>query len=305
MWRFCCFIGVVLVFQASFSPTCKAVGNVYPEVQGVFGVAPVPENTAFAIWVPIESGAAISGISWYNNDSEVVFPKFLAMAGDYGGPGALALATVVGTNVSGVSSGWSTCEFSQPVTSENSGIYVIIELPDSSEFHYAGTGGGAGIGYIDGGDINIGWITGDGENWDPLAAVDQMAILPVVSQDKSANVLVLSISSEHGPNDDIHEEESGADGVEVRHQLSAVPNPFNPSTEVWFNTSNSGQVEVSVFDVRGRFIRRLTNSYLSAGSHHVRWDGRDSAGAAVASGVYFVCVRATNYFRNIRVTLVQ
>jgi flagellar hook assembly protein FlgD len=48
----------------------------------------------------------------------------------------------------------------------------------------------------------------------------------------------------------------------------------------------AGHVALAIYDVNGRPVRTLVNGALDAGSHEVVWDGRDSAGRNVASGVY-------------------
>ena len=64
------------------------------------------------------------------------------------------------------------------------------------------------------------------------------------------------------------------------------PNPFNPSTRIAFDLARSGRVQLEVFDVRGRAVRRLLAEELPAGRHEVVWDGRDDSGSGVASGTY-------------------
>ncbi len=70
--------------------------------------------------------------------------------------------------------------------------------------------------------------------------------------------------------------------------LPNVPNPFNPSTTVWFELEAPGEVEVNIYDPRGSLVRRLVAGGYGAGSHGVTWDGRGRAGRPVASGVYQV-----------------
>lgn len=70
--------------------------------------------------------------------------------------------------------------------------------------------------------------------------------------------------------------------------LGAHPNPFNPRTEISFELSRSGYVELVVFDSRGRRIARLLSEPRSAGVGTVHWDGTDEAGHSVGSGVYWV-----------------
>jgi hypothetical protein len=66
-----------------------------------------------------------------------------------------------------------------------------------------------------------------------------------------------------------------------------TPNPFNPSTRIAFDLARDGRVALEVFDVRGRPVRRLLATELSAGRHETTWDGRDDDGNGVASGTYF------------------
>ena len=70
-----------------------------------------------------------------------------------------------------------------------------------------------------------------------------------------------------------------------------VPNPFNPATTIRFDLPTAGFVTVDVLDLRGRPLRRLLAADRPAGPGAVRWDGRDTAGRAVASGTYFARVR--------------
>jgi len=64
------------------------------------------------------------------------------------------------------------------------------------------------------------------------------------------------------------------------------PNPFNPSTTISFNLPDESRVMLEIYDITGRKIRVLAEGRYPAGSHRVVWDGRDSNGQAVASGVY-------------------
>ncbi|HRX51947.1 MAG TPA: FlgD immunoglobulin-like domain containing protein, partial [Candidatus Krumholzibacteria bacterium] len=69
--------------------------------------------------------------------------------------------------------------------------------------------------------------------------------------------------------------------------LSAHPNPFNPSTTVDLRLEAAARATVTIHDAAGRLVRTLADGDLPAGSHALRWDGRDRHGAAAAAGVYF------------------
>jgi hypothetical protein len=64
------------------------------------------------------------------------------------------------------------------------------------------------------------------------------------------------------------------------------PNPFNPSTTIAFALEAAGSVRLEVHDVSGRLVKRLVDGRMNAGPHSLRWDGTDTAGRPVATGVY-------------------
>jgi len=65
------------------------------------------------------------------------------------------------------------------------------------------------------------------------------------------------------------------------------PNPFNPSTKIEFNLPLKGHLSLKVFNVRGELVKTLIDDNRPAGPGHVMWDGTNSLGASVSSGVYF------------------
>jgi hypothetical protein len=71
-----------------------------------------------------------------------------------------------------------------------------------------------------------------------------------------------------------------------------TPNPFNPVTHIRFTVDRDGPVALRVYDVTGRLVRTLVDRPLPAGSHAERWDGRDTRGSVVASGVYYIRLRS-------------
>ena len=78
------------------------------------------------------------------------------------------------------------------------------------------------------------------------------------------------------------------------------PNPFNPSTEIRFNLSAAGSVELTIFDLSGRQMRSLyPGTVLDAGEHRVLWNGRSDEGQALSSGIYLASL-ATDEGRTTR-----
>jgi formylglycine-generating enzyme required for sulfatase activity len=64
------------------------------------------------------------------------------------------------------------------------------------------------------------------------------------------------------------------------------PNPFNPATTIPFALDAPCQVTLTIYNVMGQTVRTLVDSDLPAGSHNALWDGRDSVGMGVSTGVY-------------------
>jgi hypothetical protein len=74
--------------------------------------------------------------------------------------------------------------------------------------------------------------------------------------------------------------------------VGAVPNPFNPATDIRFNLPRAMSVKLRLYDISGRLVRTLANGVHPAGPNTVRWNGRDDGGRAVASGTYYARLEA-------------
>jgi hypothetical protein len=86
------------------------------------------------------------------------------------------------------------------------------------------------------------------------------------------------------------------DGAEVPASYALeqnYPNPFNPATTIRYAIPTDARISVAVYDLLGRRIATLVDEVQAAGARSVQWNGRNGAGAAVASGVYFYRIDAT------------
>ncbi|MCK4654740.1 MAG: T9SS type A sorting domain-containing protein [Candidatus Cloacimonetes bacterium] len=78
-------------------------------------------------------------------------------------------------------------------------------------------------------------------------------------------------------------------------QLSNYPNPFNPTTTISFNVTQSAVsgsdgssfVTLDVYNIKGQKVKQLINNLLTVGQHSVIWDGSDENNQPVSSGIYF------------------
>ncbi len=71
----------------------------------------------------------------------------------------------------------------------------------------------------------------------------------------------------------------------------AGPNPSDGRTSLRFSTPAQADVQLVIYDVRGRLVRSLANGNREVGSHIVDWDGRDRDGRSVPAGTYFGLLR--------------
>ena len=68
--------------------------------------------------------------------------------------------------------------------------------------------------------------------------------------------------------------------------LPAFPNPFNAGVTVPLELHSGTSAQLTIHDLLGRRVRTLLRGEVPAGTHNIRWDGRDGDGVLVASGVY-------------------
>ena len=78
------------------------------------------------------------------------------------------------------------------------------------------------------------------------------------------------------------------------------PNPFNPETWIPYQLADNAEVQVSIYDISGKMVRRLNIGHQKAGYYvenerAVYWDGRSDTGEQVSSGLYFYQLRVGDY----------
>jgi hypothetical protein len=79
----------------------------------------------------------------------------------------------------------------------------------------------------------------------------------------------------------------------VAYSLSQnYPNPFNPETTVSFDIPEGApegtRVVLSIYSLRGKFVKTLLDGQRAPGTHRVTWNGKDEGGREVTSGVYLL-----------------
>lgn len=272
--------------------TAPADEGSLPEIGGLFGMQSAGDAAWLAVRIDVPEGQALSGITWFNNDGEVVFSEILVGTGYESSPGDLSDFIVVAGNVQGESSAWSEVVFDTPVVASLSALYVVFSFPPEQILAAAGAGGGPGIGYVTDGSGQRGWLSGGDEAWARLHDDYGFAAIPQFVT-ATPGMVVKSLGS------------AGDDIPPVEPYLSAGPNPFNPTIAISFGLDRRLATRLDVFDVRGRRVIRLVDQMLGPGNHQVTWQGRDEVGRGVASGVYVLRLTAEDLEFKQRVTLVR
>ncbi len=84
------------------------------------------------------------------------------------------------------------------------------------------------------------------------------------------------------------------------YNLSIFPNPFNPQTNIVFETKAKGYAEITVFDITGRKVETLFKGELNNGIHKFKWDA-----SALPSGMYFIRSLNGSYTKTVKALLVK
>ncbi len=82
------------------------------------------------------------------------------------------------------------------------------------------------------------------------------------------------------------------------------PNPFNPTTTISFSLATASDWNLSIYNINGEMVS--DNSGSSAAGHHVvTWNGTNSDGTPVASGIYFYRLEATDFSETRKMVLLK
>jgi flagellar hook assembly protein FlgD len=68
------------------------------------------------------------------------------------------------------------------------------------------------------------------------------------------------------------------------------PNPFNPETAIPFSIPEPSLVMINIYDITGREINQIVHEYLGSGFYTRKWNGQNSKGKPVSTGVYYYSI---------------
>jgi DNA-binding beta-propeller fold protein YncE len=83
------------------------------------------------------------------------------------------------------------------------------------------------------------------------------------------------------------------------------PNPFNPATKIKYSLPRDCHVELVIYNVLGQRIQVLVDERQKAGYKSAVWDGTNSNGVAVSSGMYFYKIKADDFMETKKMLLLR
>ena len=78
------------------------------------------------------------------------------------------------------------------------------------------------------------------------------------------------------------------------------PNPFNPTTMINFSVPHYNGVSIDVYDIAGRLLTTLADSYYHPGNYQISWDASE-----YSSGVYFVKMKSADFIETQKIMLIK
>ena len=91
----------------------------------------------------------------------------------------------------------------------------------------------------------------------------------------------------------------------TNYEISCYPNPFNPSTTISYNLTESCNLNISIYNIKGQIVNTLFSDYQDKGNHLINWNGTDNLNSKVSSGVYFIQMNVKNQQKIKRVLLLK
>jgi hypothetical protein len=130
-----------------------------------------------------------------------------------------------------------------------------------------------------------------------LAAGDSAVVYYAMAFAKSETDLMTATDAAQAKYNDLFTAIDDNAGPEILSSFTLqqnYPNPFNPSTSIQFSLNNSTDLQLNVYNLSVQFVNTIAAGTYSAGSHLATWNGRDSRGNEVASGIYLYRLISAN-----------
>jgi hypothetical protein len=87
-------------------------------------------------------------------------------------------------------------------------------------------------------------------------------------------------------------------GIPTEFQLAQnYPNPFNPTTTIEYSLPEQSDIKLIIYDIKGNTVKQWNYINQNAGYYSVIWNGTNSSGSQVSTGIYFYRIIAGDFIQ--------
>ena len=90
--------------------------------------------------------------------------------------------------------------------------------------------------------------------------------------------------------DQLSNEENSDNVMPAEFSYKMFPNPFNPDINIYYELPISEQVTITILNLLGQEVKTIVNKVHQPGRYSNSWDGKDSYGQVLQSGIYFAVI---------------
>ena len=90
--------------------------------------------------------------------------------------------------------------------------------------------------------------------------------------------------------DQLSNEENLDEMLPSTFSYKTYPNPFNPYINIYYELPESEQITITILNILGQEVKTIVNKIHEPGHYLYRWDGKDSFGQVLQSGIYFAVI---------------
>jgi hypothetical protein len=180
-------------------------------------------------------------------------------------------------------------------------IWILSDSYDPEGRTYDSTKGGKDLSVVlsNGGSLPAYWVLSlmpRGTNYEPYSSTGELVLTPTYSFSSNDLFLfnptvIMQVQNYPGP---------------VSYSLDQnYPNPFNPSTTIRYSLQGKTKVRLKIYNVLGQAVSTLVDDEEIAGLHTALWNGTNSNGVYVSTGIYFYRIEAGNFVQTKKMILLK
>ena len=80
---------------------------------------------------------------------------------------------------------------------------------------------------------------------------------------------------------------------------------WHPATSLRFTLPEGAPLSLVIYDLAGREVARLVDSYTRQGYHQAQWSGKDQSSRSVPLGIYIIRLVTLEYTKSIKMLLLK